>query len=121
MRLSEALDRVYRFSHSKPVAFAADYWIAFGLVLAPLFYGLYQSTAAAAGAFGSASIVLAAAILLITILGISFYIWLYLTNPYRPPLDYLLDLYYGIRLFALLGFGVVALVAILVWQIAGSS
>ena len=121
MRLSEALDRVYRYSHCKPVAFAADYWIAFGLVLAPLFYGLYQSIAAAVGAIGPVSIVLAAAIALITILGISFYIWLYLTNPYRPPLDYLIDFYYGVRLFALIGFGVVALVATLVWQIAGPS
>ena len=63
------------------------------------------------------SIVLAAVILLITILSISFYIWLNLTNPYRPPPSYWFDLYYGIRLFALLGFGVIALVAVLVWQI----
>jgi hypothetical protein len=121
MTLSEALDRVYRYNDSMPVTFAAAYWVTLGIVLAPLFYGLNQSTAAAAGAFGPVSIVLAAAILLITILGISFYFWLYLTNPYRLPLDYLLDLYYGIRLFALIGFGVIALVAFLVWQVGGPS
>ena len=58
MRLSEALDRAHRYSDSKPVAFAAAYWAAVGLVLAPLFYGLNQSTAVAVGAFGPISIVL---------------------------------------------------------------
>jgi len=115
MRMSEALDMAYRYSDSKPFAFASAYWAAVSLILAPLFYGLNQSTAAAAGAFGPLSIVLAGVIALTSILGISCYIWLYLTNPYRLRDE--MEIYYAIRLFALLGFGVVALVAVLVSQI----
>lgn len=121
MRLREALDRAHRYSDSKPVAFAAAYWSAVGVVLAPLFYGLNQSAAASVGTLGPVSIALAAVILLISILSISFYIWLNLTNPYGHGLhlSYWFRLYYGIRLSAVTGFGVIALVAFIVWQIGG--
>ncbi|MDJ0609589.1 MAG: hypothetical protein QNJ67_11490 [Kiloniellales bacterium] len=117
MRSSEALDRAQRYSTSRPFLFAGTYWAIVGIVLALLFHGFKVSSAAADGDFSPMTLALALLIGAASIFGISFYLWLYLTNPYRLRDE--MEIYHALRLIALLGFGAIILIAMLVFHFGG--